>query len=278
MREPVAARALTRPHLLVTAGKVDGLTLGSFRVVDRIRQTSYETIYRVFDPRRGQESLFRHLSDDAALDAVLPDEYRQRFTRLILHDAHVAGVLEVLDLENRPAVIQEWLVGLPASDWPPLAAAPGVCYRLLTQAALGLSALHKQGLVHGRLSDQNLLLTPQGILKLRGANEPGWLTNAAEVAATAADDLLALGHIVSGWCTPTGVRKGSKAKPLPEKMIAILKRLQATDETAYTSVRGLLDDLDQASADVPANPEAWDRLIRHVRDHAQPESTLRQSA
>jgi hypothetical protein len=275
----VAAGAVTPYQLaLIEAGKLDGLAIGPFRVVDRIRQTPYETIYRVFDPRRGQEALLRHLSEDAALDAVLPDEYRQRFTRLILPDAHVAGVLETLDLDNRPAIVQEWLTGLPANDWPPLAAAPGVCYRLLTQAALGLSALHKQSLVHGRLSEQNLILTPQGILKLRGANEPGWLTGAAEVAATVADDLLALGRIVSGWCTPTGVRKGSKTKPLPEKMLAILRRLQSTADDAYPNVRALLDDLDQASADVPANPEAWDRLIRHVRDHAQPEAILRQSA
>lgn len=275
----VAAGAVTPYQLaLLETGQFAGLSIGPFRIMDRIRQTSYESIYRVFDPRRGQEAVVRHLSDEASLDAVLPDEFRQRFTRLMLSDAHVAGVLEVIDLDGRPAAIQEWLVGLPASDWPPLAAAPGVCYRLLTQAALGLSALHKQGLVHGGLRDKTLLLTSQGVLKLCGANEPVWLNGGAEAAATATDDLHRLGQIVSGWCTPSGVRKGAKAKPMPEKMTAILNRLQATGDDGYANVRALLDDLDAASADVPANPEAWDRLIRYVRDHAQPEATLRRSA
>jgi hypothetical protein len=275
----VATGAVTPYQLaLLEAGATDGLALGPFRVVDRLRQSPHETVYRVFDPRRGQEVLVRHLSEDAALDAVLPDEYRQRFTRLMLPDAHVAGVLDVIDLAGRPAVVQEWLVGLPASDWPPLAAAPGVCYRLLTQAALGLSALHKHGLAHGRLDERHLLLTPQGLLKLCGANEPAWLTGPADSAAAPQGDLRRLGQIASSWCSPSGVRKGAKAKPLPERMVAILNRLQADDEQGYANVRALLDDLDQASDDVPANPEAWDRLLRYVRDHALPAATLRQSA
>ena len=48
----------------------------------------------------------------------------------------------MLDLDGRPAVLEEWVTGLPSGDWPPLAAAPGVCYRLLTQAALGLAHAH----------------------------------------------------------------------------------------------------------------------------------------
>src|SRR5271154_3536072 len=110
--------------------------------------------------------------------------------------------------------------GLRPRDGPPLAAAPGVCYRLLTQAALGLAALHKQGLVHGRLADSHLLLTPQGVLKLCGAGEPSWLHDVDIELGTAEDDLRALGRLVAGWCSPSGVRKGSKARPLPERMVA----------------------------------------------------------
>jgi chromosome segregation ATPase len=262
---------------LIETGNVGGLMLGPFRVVDRIRQTEHETIFRVYDPRRGQEAVLRHLSEEYAGDAVLPDEYRQRFKQLTLSDPHVAGTLESLDLSGRPAVVQEWLTGLPASDWPPLAAAPGVCYRLLTQAALGLLALHKNGLVHGRLSDQQLLLTSQGLLKLCGGGEPAWLHGNEEMLDPTTD-LRALGQLVSGWCTPSGVRKGAKARPLPDRMVAILFKLQAEGDQGYTSARALLDDLDQAGNEIPPNPEAWDRLLRYVRDHAMPEVTLRQSA
>lgn len=274
LRHVVVASGAATPYqvALLETGHESGLALGPFRVVDRLRQTPYEVIYRAFDPRRGRETLVRHLNDTG--DAVLPDEYRQRFAQLVLPDAHVAGTLEVIDIDDRPAVVSEWLSGLPAGDWPPLAAAPGVCYRLLTQAALGLAALHKHGLVHGRLTEHNLLLTREGLLKLCGANEPAWLHN--DEPTDAAGDLRRLGQILSNLCSPSGVRKGAKAKPLPKQMIVILERMQA--DGGYTKIPSLLEDLDAAGNDIPANPEAWDRLLRYVRDHAQPEAMLRQSA
>ena len=50
---------------------------------------------------------------------------------------HLAATYEVLEIAGRPAVLQEWLTGLPSGDWSALAAAPGVWYRLVGQSALG---------------------------------------------------------------------------------------------------------------------------------------------
>ena len=41
---------------LIEAGNVDGLVLGPVRVLDRLRVTPRETVYHVFDPRRGEEA------------------------------------------------------------------------------------------------------------------------------------------------------------------------------------------------------------------------------
>lgn len=271
---------------LIEAGNVAGLMLGPVRVVDRLRSTPLESVYRVFDPRRGEEALLRHLGAEQMEDAVRPDEFRQRFSQAMLDHAHVAATWEVLDIGGRPAVLQEWLSGLPASDWPPLAAAPGVCLRLFTQGALALNAIHQAGLVHGHLSDACLFLTTDGILKITGLGEPPWLSPAshrveqdgAREPADARDDLQALGRIVSGWCTPAGVRKGPRTKPLPDSLVSILFRLTGSADNAYASAAELLADLEGASPEVPANVEAWDRLRKYVRDHAAPEAILRLSA
>src|SRR5207237_1005677 len=107
-----------------------------------------------------------------------------------------------------------------------LAAAPGVCYRLLTQAAQGLSVAHQAGVVHGHLSDALLLLTGDGALKICGLGEPPWLSSTPhDEEPTVNGDLRALGKIASGWCTPTGVRKGAKTKPLPDALVSVLYRL-----------------------------------------------------
>src|SRR5205823_11007817 len=58
----LASGAVTLYQLaLIEAGNVDGLMLGPVRVIDRLRMTSLETVYRVFDPRRGTEAVLRHL-------------------------------------------------------------------------------------------------------------------------------------------------------------------------------------------------------------------------
>ncbi len=274
----LASGAVTLYQLaLIEAGNVAGLMLGPVRVVDRIHAAQHETVYRVFDPRRGCEAVLRHLAEEDMLDAVRPDEFRQRFTQASLTHPHLVATLEVLDIAGRPAVLQEWLAGLPSVDWPPLVAVPGVCFRLFTQAALALDTLHKAGLAHGSFGEGSIFLTSDGIVKISGANEPNWLrtTPSPEGTADARADLRALGQIVSNWCTPTGVRKGPKTKPLPETLVAILYRLAAD---GYASAGDLLDDLDRTSTDIPPNAEAWDRLLRHIREHATADGTIRRSA
>ncbi len=264
---------------LIEAGNVQGLMLGPVRVIDRLRHNAHETVYRIFDPRRGTEAVLRHLAEADMTDAVRPDEFRQRFAQTMLNDPHLANTLEVMELLGRPAAVQEWLSGLPATDWPPLAAAPGVCYRLLTQAAQGLATAHQAGVIHGHLSDAQLLLTGEGILKIRGLGEPPWLIGMQQdEEPTPRADLRALGRRASGWCTPTGVRKGPKTKPLPDALVSVLYRLAADGDAGYGDVNELLAELQAAAAAIPANAEAWDRLLKYVREHGTTDAMLRQSA
>src|SRR5439155_3452 len=181
---------------LIEAGNLDALVLGRLRVVDRLRVTPHETVYRVFDPERGHEAVLRHLAEAEAQDAVRPDEFRQRFAQAAVPHANLAATLEVLEIAGRPAALQEWLIGVPSSEWPPLAAAPGVWFRLLLQAAQGLEAAHQAGLVHGHLTAELVLLTGEGIVKLCGFGEPHWLRAAGgEAAEEPAADLAALGRL-----------------------------------------------------------------------------------
>ncbi len=264
---------------LIEAGNLDGLMLGPVRVIDRLRVTPREAVYRVFDPRGGREAVLRHLGEAEAEDAVRPDEFRQRYAQAAaVRHPNLAATLEVLEVNGRPAVLQEWLTGLPAADWPPLTAAPGVWFRLLGQAALGLHAAHQAGLVHGHLGPGLVLLAPDGVLKLCGFGEPAWLTEPPRPEGEApADDLAALGRMAAAWSAAS--RKGGKARPLPDALQAVLQRLTAdAPETAYPSAAALLEDLDRAGAAAPANAEAWARFLRHVREQTANHDGLRWSA
>ena len=263
---------------LIESGKVEGLMLGPVRVIDRLKTTGHETVYRVFDLRRGQEAVLRHLAAEEMHDAVRPDEFRQRFSQALINDPHLAATYEVLDLDGRPAALQEWITGLPATDWPPLAAAPGVCYRLLTQAALGLSAGHQAGLIHGHLDDSLVLLTGAGIVKICGFGEPPWLAPKHVAEASVAGDVVRPRPHRGELVPADGDSQGAKTKPLPEDLLNILQRLTTETGAVYSAASELLEDLDRAGSDIPPNAEAWDRLLKYVRENESPEALLRQTA
>jgi hypothetical protein len=266
---------------LIEAGNLDALVLGPVRVVDRLPQvTPRETLYRVFDPRRASEAgggtlLLRHLAEDEAVDPIRPDEYRQRFAAAAaVSHPNVASVVEVLDIAGRPAALQEWVAGLASGDWPALAGVPGVWFRLVNQAALGLATLHRAGIVHGSLHAGSVVLTADGTVKLCGAGEPPWLL-AEEPAgpATATGDLRALGRLAADWAERASRRKGGVRKPLPDSLQAILRRLRASENDAeagpaFTTADELLAELEQAGADVPGNAEAWSRLLAYAAENA----------
>jgi hypothetical protein len=256
---------------LIEAGNLDGLVLGPVRIIDRLSATPHEAVYRVFDPRRETDAVLRVLAETEMHDAVHPDEYRQRFAALTAIDhVHLTATLEVLEIGDRPAVLQEWLTGLASCDWPPLAAAPGVWFRLVSQAALALQTAHGAGLIHGALEALSFVFTSEGVLKLQGLGEPRWLLAAPDDGEpSVADDLRRLGQVVAGWAA-LAPGKGSKPKALPQPLQTILQRLQNPEgKQTFTSAQELLAALEAAGSSVAANATAWERFVTEVREQSR---------
>lgn len=269
---------------LIEAGNLDALVLGRFRVVDRLRATPKEAVYRVFDPKRAGEKsggvyLLRHLSEAEAADAVRPDEFRQRFTaaREAAHP-NLAGVVEVLEVNGRPAVLLEWLTGVVSADWPPFAAHPGCWVRLATMAAGALDAAHRVGLAHGRLTSESVLLTADGALKVTGFGEPSWLAGGGTAEVSFGADLRSFGQVLFGWSQlAIGKKRVARTKAFPETLWAVIRRLEADAEPPmadtvasaepYGSAGELLTDLQRIARDTPFSDDAWEKLLKHVADH-----------
>jgi hypothetical protein len=277
---------------LIEAGNLDGLALDRFRVIDRLRATPRETVYRVFDPLRASEPgrglvVLRVLSDSEMQDAVHPDEYRQRFALLAAGaDPHLLNVLEVLDVNGRAAAVVEWAAGLHGGDWP--AVSPGVWLRLVAASAQGLAALHRIGLAHGRLASDAVLLTPAGNVKLQDGGLPDWLAGTAKGQSEAAD-LRMLGQLAHGWALrpPADLRRGKKGKPFPDALLAIARRLEAdagspmADEVesgpSYRTAEDLVADLHRLFQAYPCPAEDWHALLEFAADHLGGHSELRKA-
>jgi hypothetical protein len=270
---------------LIEAGNLDALALGPFRVVDRLRATPRETVYRVSDPDRGLVVL-RVLSDAEMQDAVRPDEFRQRFALLVAAtDPHLVNVLDVLDVNGRAAAVVEWAAGLPGGDWP--AVPPGVWLRLVAGAAQGLAALHRVGLAHGRLTSDAVLLTTAGEVKLQDGGLPDWLAGAARGSGESAD-LRMLGQLALGWATrPPADARRKKTRPFPDALLNLARRLEAdagspmADEVplgaGYASADDLVADLHRLFAAYPCPADDWNRLLEHVAEHHSPGQPLRKA-
>jgi chromosome segregation ATPase len=264
---------------MIEAGNLDGLTIGPLGVIDRLHVTPHESVYRVIDPRSGSLKgpvVLRHLSEAAHADSPKADEFRQCFKRLAdLHHPHIAATIEVLDLNGRPAALQEWLTGLQASEWPSLAAVPGVWFRLTCQSLLGLATAHQAGLVHGNMSPSSAVLTSDGLVKLTGIGEPTWLSG-AKPHATPMDDLLALGRLATEWAAISPKRKLAKPpRPLPNAVREVLDRWVAG---SFENANQVLDALDKAGSQVPAGSETWDRLMKYAGANATDGVAWRKSA
>lgn len=242
---------------LIEAGRLEALVLGPLRVIDRLRIGPMETIYRVFDPRIGDEALLRQLS--ASVDAKWQEEYRSQFEQAAqVQHPNVARTLDVLQMSGSPAVLQEWLVGLPGTEWTQLVSDPSVALKLIVQLSSGLAALHDAGLVHGQLHIGRLLLTPGGELKLCGAGEPRWLSGLASTTElTMADDLAALAGLIVPWCRAKG------RQPMGGAMTELVKKLEAKQ---ITSAQQLQTAAYAALRSLPQEETAWKELLHFVQD------------
>jgi hypothetical protein len=257
---------------LIEAGNLEALVIGRFRVIDRVRATPREAVYRVFDPERPAEACILRILGDAEMnDATHPDEYRQRFYAAA--EANHPGLIathEVLEIQDRPAVVQEWASGLPASEWPIGAAVQGIWLQLLIEAASAMEAAHKAGLIHGRLTSESITLMPSGSLKLHGFGEPTWLQSRKEATDPSSEaDLRALGQIAFGWSQLGSKKKGRSAKAFPEPLLDVLRKLDAdipgeSIVQPYQTATDLLSDLLALAEKHPCPGEAWSEFLGQI--------------
>ena len=257
---------------LIEAGNLEALVIGRFRVIDRVRATPREAVYRVFDPERPSEACVLRILGDAEMnDATRPDEYRQRFAAAA--DATHPGLIathEVLEIQGRPAVVQEYASGIPASEWPIGAAVPGIWLQLVIEAAAAVEAAHKAGLTHGRLSTEAFTLMPTGALKLGGFGEPPWLLQKNTGEASYDLDLRAFGQVAHYWSQLGTKKKGRAAKAFPEPLLDVLRRLEAdvpgntTAGEPYGNATELLSDLLNLAEKYPCPGEAWAEFLGQI--------------
>ena len=145
-----------------------GLTLGHYRLLERIGAGGMGEVWRARDER---------LERDVALKLLLPgtladEAARKRFRREALSLSRLAhpNIATVFDFDSEGGLdflVMEYVAGPEVTEH--LAEGPlpeAEVARLGVQLAEGLAAAHAQGVVHRDLKPGNVRLTPDGRLKI----------------------------------------------------------------------------------------------------------------
>ena len=136
----------------------------------RIGHGAMGDIYLATDETLGREVVIKLLSDRYAADVGI----RERFKREALAAARLSGelgaitIFDVGEWENRPFIVMEYLSGGSLEDRLRRDGAqpPARALGWLEQAAAGLDAAHRHGIVHRDVKPANLLLNERGELRV----------------------------------------------------------------------------------------------------------------
>jgi serine/threonine protein kinase len=165
-----------------------------YRIEQLLGQGGMASVYLAHDDELDRPVALKILADNLAGDAT----FRDRFEREARHAArlshpNVVRVFDVGESEGRPFIVMEYVEGDTLADELVRHGAlpPARAVELALQICSGLEAAHASGLVHRDVKPRNLLLRPDGVLKIADfgiarAAESTRLTEIGTILGTAA--------------------------------------------------------------------------------------------
>jgi eukaryotic-like serine/threonine-protein kinase len=166
----VAERKVTRYQAdLLVKGRLSGLVLGNYVILDKIGQGGMGTVFVARHKRMNRLVALKVLP--TSLSGIA--EAVTRFQREVeaaakLHHQHIAAAYDADEASGVHFLVSEYVDGPNLAayvrDKGPLPVAAAV--RLAAQAAHGLAAAHAQGIIHRDIKPSNLMVNRQGMLKI----------------------------------------------------------------------------------------------------------------
>jgi len=135
--------------------------IGPYRILERVGQGGFGIVYRARDEKLDRIVALKVLTPARAEDAAC----RRRFLReaqsaAAIRDDHVVGIHAVDENDGMPYLVMEFIHGVSLQRRLERTGALQVneILRIGAQAASGLAAAHRQGLVHRDINPSNILL------------------------------------------------------------------------------------------------------------------------
>lgn len=153
------------PPALLPDMKLDG-----YRVLQALYESSRSHVYLVEDEQSSQQFVLKCPSQNFADDVLYIDRFiREEWIGLRIQSPYVVKVVQ----QNRPKTflyyLMENLEGQSLDKWfatQPQPLKPSVAIKLVKQIAEGLKAFHRMGAIHQDLKPGNIMLLPDGSIKI----------------------------------------------------------------------------------------------------------------
>jgi eukaryotic-like serine/threonine-protein kinase len=145
-----------------------GQVVGRYHIVEQLGAGGMGVVYRARDTQLERDVALKFLSSSATTD----DMGRQRLLRearsiSALNHPHICQVFEIGRADGHDFIAMEWVRGLPLRDHiPAQGLPPGTTIRYGRQIASALAHAHERGVIHRDLKSANVMITPEGEVKV----------------------------------------------------------------------------------------------------------------
>jgi len=146
-----------------------GAMIGTYRMTEELGDGGAGPVFRAVDPASGREIAVRIFAPDVARDAVLVERLRAMAPVLKrLQHPNVAAVYELVETGASLGFLLEHVAGVNLNQARGQAGRmdTNVAVSCAVQALRGLEHAHGAGVYHHALRPTNLIVTPQGTIKV----------------------------------------------------------------------------------------------------------------
>ena len=145
-----------------------GQTISHYRIIEKLGEGGMGVVYKAEDTKLKRpvalKFLAAHLLDD---DAITARFRREAEAAAALTHSNIAVIYDIDESDGRSFIVMEFVEGRNVSDT--IAERPlklDQALDLAIQTAQGLRAAHEKGVVHRDIKSANLMVTPQGQVKI----------------------------------------------------------------------------------------------------------------
>jgi tetratricopeptide (TPR) repeat protein/tRNA A-37 threonylcarbamoyl transferase component Bud32 len=144
-----------------------GNSVGRFRIKQRLGSGGMGEVYLADDPQLKRTVAIKRMS----VRLVGDEHHRQRFLREAqmasrLNDSHIAAIYDVLEREGEIFLVMEYVEGKTLRQCMKEPMKLDEFLPIAVQCAQALAVAHGQGVLHRDIKPDNIMVTPQGQVKI----------------------------------------------------------------------------------------------------------------